>query len=296
MNRTKKILIILGCIIAYCIPLIAIYNISQHEIKEYKIDTEDIFTEKAYGELISPVRSDVKECYKVSGEITSCTYQYIDLPCSSISSVNLCINEGDEVQCGEYIGNVRSVGIYSPCNGIFKEIIEGPKLQLKILTFNPLVLKINVNKDDADKFNCQLMDDNGIVYQVIEKSNQIVNGGLELVLSMTGMYSYSFGEKVEDVSLYTGREYTDVITIDKSCVYKKPGSDIQYVRICNEKGEFINEQQVEVGFEMGDIVCVSGIDENVYCDSGYKYVVNDEEIKNSTEVSNEVCDSMLIEQ
>lgn len=278
MKKIKGIVIILACIVLYTIPLVAIYTISKHEISQYKTKVKDVFIEKAYGELISPIRSTVRENYIVSGEIISQTYKYIELPNNTATSYNLSVSVDDEIRSGQIVGYAGNLPVYANCNGIVKEIIQEDKSLIKVLAFEELLLKVNVSKEIAQKFDCPLVDDYGNTYSVVEKSNQVVEGGIDVVFSITGNHSYNYGEKIKKLTLYTGREFKDVLTIDKSCIYTKPNNDGSYVRVCNEKGEYINEQKIEMGFEVGNLACITGIDENVLCDSGYKYVVNGGEI------------------
>lgn len=285
MKKIKTILIFLSCIVLYCIPLGAIYLISTREIKEYQIDVKDVFKEKAYGELKETTRMDIKENYEISGEIISQTYRSVKIPYSDEQTLKLNIEVEDEVHTGEkigYLGDGKEV--YSSCNGIVKEInLEGEEPNIKVLSFDRLLLKANVKKEIAQKLNGELTDENGIKYEVVEKSNQMIEGGMEVLLYIKQNNCYNYGEKVNNLLLYTGKEFENVITIDQSCVYTKSGGTDKYVRICNQMGEYVKEQRVEVSFDAGDNVCVTGIDENVLCDSGYKYVINDNENNKLTE-------------
>ena len=37
----------------------------------------------------------------------------------------------------------------------------------------------------------------------------------------------------------------------------------------DEKGRFLYEQQIDVGYEDDENICVSGLDEGTLCDGGY---------------------------
>ena len=145
------------------------------------------------------------------------------------------------------------------------------------------ILKANVKKEIAQKLDGELTGENGIKYEVIDKSNQVVDDGIEVLLYIKQNNCYNYGEKVNNLLLYTGKEFENVVTIDRSCVYTKPGETEKYVRICNQMGEYVREQKVEISFESGDNVCIMGIDENVPCDSGYKYVINGNEVDSNEE-------------
>ena len=74
--------------------------------------------------------------------------------------------------------------------------------------------------------------------------------------------------------IYTGRVYPNVLVIDVDCVYRKySDTDTWYVRQVDAHGVFIAEREVQIGYANEDVVCISGISEDVYIDSGYKAVV-----------------------
>ena len=278
MKKIKSLIILIICVLLYCIPMVAMYMISNKEIEQYDLKVDDVYKERAYGELVQPQRITIKENYEVSGEITSNTYRLMKLPYSETDELKLNINIDDEVRTGQKIGSLGTQDVYSSCNGIVQEIIEGEEPKVKVLLFEKLVLKANLSKDVADKLEGTLTDDNDNIYEVISKSNQVREEGIEVLFAIKSANEYRFGEKVNNICLYTGKEYEDVITIKKNCVYTKPASDKKYVRVCNSLGEFKQEMAVEVGYEFEDNVCITGIDEGVYCDSGYKYVINNQEV------------------
>ena len=61
--------------------------------------------------------------------------------------------------------------------------------------------------------------------------------------------------------------------MEKSCVYTPTGSDKKYVREVDEFGKYLQEVEVTTGYSNGEYICVSGIEEGAFCDSGYKAVV-----------------------
>ena len=62
--------------------------------------------------------------------------------------------------------------------------------------------------------------------------------------------------------------YKDVLVVNKSCIGKQ-NDGLYYVRIVDQDGNFMYEQNVELGFENGKYVCVTGIEEGTFCDGGY---------------------------
>lgn len=269
------IIVILG-IVLYSIPIICIYLITNRELSEYEITDNYDFKEKAYGSLVSPTRQNIKENFIVNGEVISSTYRIVKLPECDISNVNLNVQEGDEVSTGEKIGTDGNVTLYSSATGIV-ESINLEQLTIKVKTFDKLILRIKVDKNIITQLNDKLVDEDGNEYEVIEKSNQYVDGTMSVDLRIK-TDKYKYGEKVNGLCLYTGKEYEDVLVIKKDCVYNKPGSKDYFVRLCDDNGNYLSEKKVTVSFEYDEYMCVTGLTEQDQCDSGYKYVINNEEV------------------
>ena len=56
-----------------------------------------------------------------------------------------------------------------------------------------------------------------------------------------------YGEKLPDIKIYTDKVYSEVLVVNKNCVYKKGNS--YYVRVLDENGYYIKEQEVKVSLE-----------------------------------------------
>ena len=69
--------------------------------------------------------------------------------------------------------------------------------------------------------------------------------------------------------------YSEVLVVNKNCVYKKGNS--YYVRVLDENGYYINEQEVKVSLETEEYMAISGVEEGTICDSGYKAFIRQED-------------------
>ena len=280
-KKVRKVIIILLALILYSIPIICIKFVSDDEIAEYKTNIKYDFKEKAYGSLVTPCRENIEEYYTISGEITSDKIHKINLPQETQEKITISIKEGEEVHCGDVIGKVGTNSIYASCNGIVKEICIGEESFVEVNAFYNLILKAYVDKSALRHFKDVMYDEQGNKYKLVSKSNQCTDMGIEVKFAMSKT-DYNYGEKVEELNLYTGQTYSDILMINSNCVYQKPGGDQYYVRICDSNGVFKEECEVEVGFEYRDLISIVGIEENVYCDSGYKFVINNEEISSNS--------------
>ena len=76
------------------------------------------------------------------------------------------------------------------------------------------------------------------------------------------------------LAIYTGRVYNGTLVLPEDCVYQKEDQEDApwYVRQVTEDGFLIGEQEVQVGYSDGEYVCVTGVEEGAWFDSGYKAI------------------------
>ena len=86
---------------------------------------------------------------------------------------------------------------------------------------------------------------------------------------------YTCGQEVRELRFYTGRVYSKTLVLPEKCVYQKEVGEGQpwYARMVDENGVLIAELPVQIGYTNGEVVCVSGIEEGAWFDSGYKAVI-----------------------
>lgn len=141
--------------------------------------------------------------------------------------------------------------------------------------FAPLVLECSV--DDAvlrslKQFPDTLTLEDGtkvtMEYIAIAKNND----GTTVVRFSLEREGDAYGTAVEDMALYLGTAYPQVLVLPVDCVYQKTsGEDAPwYVRQVTEDGFLIGEKQVVLSYSNGNMAVVSGIEEGQWFDSGYK--------------------------
>lgn len=141
--------------------------------------------------------------------------------------------------------------------------------------FAPLVLECSV--DDAvlrslKQFPDTLTLEDGtkvtMEYIAIAKNND----GTTVVRFSLEREGDAYGTTVEDMALYLGTAYPQVLVLPVDCVYQKTSGDDApwYVRQVTEDGFLIGEKQVVLSYSNGNMAVVSGIEEGQWFDSGYK--------------------------
>ena len=218
-------------------------------------------------------KKDVEEYYYFYADVTSNTKRYFELD----ENAKLTISIGDEVKDGKTIAYLGEKPIKIDKTGIIEDInYSDGKIIIMVLSFDDLIYKCKVKPDMV-----YLFEDN-YVYQeekkqmkVQEVSNIMEDGYLNVYVEVPKENEVYYGQTIDNLKIYTGTIFSDVSVINKSCVYKK--GDLYCVRSVTEEGDFIEEINVKIGMELDDSICVYGINEGVYCDGGYKGIVNGEE-------------------
>lgn len=271
--KIKHYIFVIMCIFLYSIPIFCIVSISEKEKKLYEEDVHFEFEKSSYGEPVKLDKRNINEYYLVDGVIT-CRNAY---SLNVNADATLKCEVGDEIHSGDVLATYGHSDTLAEFNGIIENIDFGDSLTITYYDFSDLVLEIYL---EQDKFgiveNKKFQDENGEKLELIEKSNIIEDGKFKLILSVPKGMDAMYGMQVSNYKLYTGIRYSGVLVAEKNCVYKK--DDQYYVRVVDEKGKFISEEPVKIGFTTGDFICVSSdnIDESTYCDSGYA-VVSDED-------------------
>lgn len=276
MKRKILIIAIIACMCL--IPTAVVFVISHKELNKYKVDNNYQLKEKAYGSLINPSRQEIKEYYEVKGEISSNIIQFIEIPMSNSSEIKMVVEEGEEVYNGQIIGYCNGVNIISSYDGVVKVIEKASdKTVVKIQSFEGLVLKAFIPGELEDRFANVMYDEAGIAFTLISKSKQYKEEGIECIYSMSDISQYRFGQKFDSFRLYTGQIFSETLVIPKDCIYQKNDKK-NYVRLCDDGGYFIREQEVELGLEINNFIAISGLKEEDNCDSGYSYVMQDKDV------------------
>lgn len=258
--KLKKIGIAILLALLYISPILFLIIQSKEEMKAYECEDIEV-EEKAYGELCQVVRQDVESNISLNVKGVSTKTKIIE-----ISSGNCVWNveKGEEVIKGECIGKVNSKKIKCKYNGIIKEVKDK---YVRIELINDICYETYVDPKDIEYFTGKLKDEQGNEIKNVSISNIQKDGKIRIVFGIKNR-NIQYGEKIEDMVLYNGEIYKNALTIKTKCVKQKEDNKY-YVRVVDEEGNYLGEQEVQLGYEYKGYVCVTGVEEGEWCDGGY---------------------------
>lgn len=270
-NTIFKLTVITVILLLFLAPIIILYKLSGSEKKSYIQDTYYEYKEAAYGEPIRVTRADIEYYVTTDGVISSSEYITIDI--KDIESDNILVQPGNEIYKDKEITTGQKI-IKAPCNGIVESVDTGNRI--RVLSFDKLQLVTNIPIDKLNyiKESKSLSFNENEKLTVREISN-IAQGNKVKVVFDIDSKSYMYGEELPDIKIYTDKVYSEVLVANKNCVYKKGNS--YYVRVLDENGYYINEQEVKVSLETEEYMAISGVEEGTICDSGYKAFIRQED-------------------
>ena len=270
-NTIFKLTVITVILLLFLAPIIILYKLSGSEKKSYIQDTYYEYKEAAYGEPIRVTRADIEYYVTTDGVISSSEYITIDI--KDIERDNILVQPGDEIYKDKEITTGQKI-IKAPCNGIVESVDTGNRV--RVLSFDKLQLVTNIPIDKLNyiKESKSLSFNENEKLTVREISN-IAQGNKVKVVFDIDSKSYMYGEELPDIKIYTDKVYSEVLVVNKNCVYKKGNS--YYVRVLDENGYYINEQEVKVSLETEEYMAISGVEEGTICDSGYKAFIRQED-------------------
>lgn len=270
-NTIFKLTVITVILLLFLAPIIILYKLSGSEKKSYIQDTYYEYKEAAYGEPIRVTRADIEYYVTTDGVISSSEYITIDI--KDIESDNILVQPGNEIYKDKEITTGQKI-IKAPCNGIVESVDTGNRI--RVLSFDKLQLVTNIPIDKLNyiKESKSLSFNENEKLTVREISN-IAQGNKVKVVFDIDSKSYMYGEELPDIKIYTDKVYSEVLVVNKNCVYKK--GNAYYVRVLDENGYYINEQEVKVSLETEEYMAISGVEEGTICDSGYKAFIRQED-------------------
>ena len=270
-NTIFKLTVITVILLLFLAPIIILYKLSGSEKKSYIQDTYYEYKEAAYGEPIRVTRADIEYYVTTDGVISSSEYITIDI--KDIESDNILVQPGNEIYKDKEITTGQKI-IKAPCNGIVESVDTGNRI--RVLSFDKLqlVAYIPIDKLNYIKESKSLSFNENEKLTVREISN-IAQGNKVKVVFDIDSKSYMYGEELPDIKIYTDKVYSEVLVVNKNCVYKKGNS--YYVRVLDENGYYIKEQEVKVSLETEEYMAISGVEEGTICDSGYKAFIRQED-------------------
>lgn len=270
-NTIFKLTVITVILLLFLAPIIILYKLSESEKKSYIQDTYYEYKEAAYGEPIRVTRADIEYYVTTDGVISSSEYITIDI--KDIESDNILVQPGNEIYKDKEITTGQKI-IKAPCNGIVESVDTGNRI--RVLSFDKLQLVTNIPIDKLNyiKESKSLSFNENEKLTVREISNIAQDNKVKVVFDIDSK-SYMYGEELPDIKIYTDKVYSEVLVVNKNCVYKKGNS--YYVRVLDENGYYIKEQEVKVSLETEEYMAISGVEEGTICDAGYKAFIRQED-------------------
>lgn len=259
-------------------PVVMIFELSEQEMEAYKPPKSPVILDYAYGDVKQVHRGDLNEFVAVSGSYTCKEYGYMELNYKDASAIRWEVNNGEVVSEGQVLGYYNGKAVKSTHTGRIREMqTYGEDSYIQFQLFSPVVLE------------CAL-DDTAL--RTLQRSNELktaegnvvtvaycapirnADGTTTVHLSVDGT-SGTYGTAEKALRVYTGRTYSGVLMVDADCVYQRADRDDEtwYVRSVSQNGVFLDELVVQIGYSDGETVCVTGVPEGTYLDSGYKFVL-----------------------
>lgn len=259
------------------LPLGLLYQVSLDEMRGYEAPESPVLREISVGAPQQAYRMDVKEFATVTGTFTSKKVDFMMLDYNAPGDIRWVVSVGEEIQEGQILGYYRDSSVVSSMDGIIEEIYTFSQANsyLKIRRFSPLELECHVTEEvlsTLKRGSEALHLEDGTAVTLGYASNAQNADGTRTVWLTLGSNQYTYGQSLKDLPIYTGTTYPQTLVLDSDCVYQKDKGESEpwYVRHVTDNGYFIEEIQVKVIYSSGDMVCVSGVNEGDWFDSGYK--------------------------
>ena len=279
MKKQMKWITLILCLLILALmitPLGLIYYISIMEREAYATPDIPKLQQHALGGIAQAVKADMQESVSVSGTFVSTSYSFMDLEMDHPASVRWIIEPGQQVQEGQTIGFYQGEPVRSTLTGQYLSMdltCDAP--YIKFLSYEPIELSCRVQDRVLSilEMDVELKTMDGEPVEVVYISALKNTDGTTDVRLKIDSDQYYYGQEVTSIHILTGRVFSNVIYVPFDCVYQKAGSSGWFVREVTEKGVFIREIPVELGYVVDGIAYVSGITEGSYYDAGYKAVL-----------------------
>lgn len=268
----KRMAMLIGVFIII-LPITSITYVSYLEIQKYKPKTNYILSQVSYGEPKQIMRTNLEENLLIKGKFISKSYKFIDVKNNDVENIKTTISVNDEVKKGDILFYLNSKPVYSNVNGIICELdLDRQNGYIKLLDIDNLLFESYVSLDNKLELNKTYIADENIKIKLVSLSNIINEQGRKDYFKVDGN-NFFYGQEAE-FKLKTGLIYTDVLAVDKHCVYQKEDGGPYYIRRVEADGTVIGEIEVKVGNADESMILISGVKEGWYCDSGYAKFIN----------------------
>lgn len=282
-RKLLKALFWLLIIVLLVLPLGLIYQISLSEMEEYTPSESPVIRQVSIGTPVKAYRTDIKLYETVSGSFTSTEVAFMELEYKKPYEIRWIVSYGDEIEVGQVLGYYYGEEVISTVEGIISNInTSAAEPYLMVDCYAPLVLECAVEdealsplKQFADRLT--LIDGTKVgLTHVARTKNLDGTTTVRLTLDREGD---TYGDRVENLTVYLGTGYPNVLVLPLDCVYQKVAGEDEpwYIRQVTEDGFLIGEMEVKIGYSNDIIAVINGIEEGQWFDSGYKDVVSGDE-------------------
>lgn len=278
LRKAIKPLMALLFVVLLSAPIVGLFVISQYEQRQYQPAAEVVLRDYAYGDICQVIRTDIEQRLTVSGTVVSTDVTFIELnQYERPDKIRFTIEYGQLVNAGDVIGYYNGTPVTATQSGIVKDISVGEDSYIMLQSMDDLALKVPCYDEtllsalSAD--GLRLTSEEGLEF-VVDKIDaaQDSTGAVNVYLTCENALLV-YGKEYVDYALKTGRVFPQTLAVDERCVYSYAGSSKAYVRTVDHDGVFVSEMEVTTGYTDGELICISGVDEGVLCDAGYKLAV-----------------------
>lgn len=278
MKRIAKGLFWLLIIALLMAPLWLIFRISDAEMQEYATPTAPLLQETAIGAVVQAKRQDISEYVTVAGDFTSSAYAYMELDHKTAGNTRWTVGMGDEIQEGQTIGTYKGNAVTATLSGIIVEMnTYSTDAYIRVQLLEPVELRCRVEDRVLSMLRRSetLTTARGEAVTLAYASRQKNPDGTTDIRLSIDTDRYTYGQQVERLEILTGRVYSRTVVLPVDCVYQKETGEDKpwYARLVTESGLFLAELEVQIGYSNSDMVCVSGVSEGDWFDSGYKAIM-----------------------
>lgn len=262
------------------LPLGLIRQISTAEMAEYAPGASPVIRKSAIGTPVQAARMDLDLYVTVSGSFTSRSVAFMELDQKKPYDIRWIVSHGDEIQVGQVLGFYYGEEVLSTVEGTVSGIdTSAADPYLMVNCFAPLVLECPVEDSvlrSLRQFPDTLTLEDGTKVTMAHISKAKNYDGTTTVRFTLDREGDSYGAAVEDLPVYLGTGYPQVLVLPLDCVYQKETGEGEpwYVRQVTEDGLLISEKQVTVSYISNTVAVVNGIEEGQWFDSGYKAAVS----------------------
>ena len=277
-----KVLFALLVVALLLLPLGLISRISQREMEAYAAPELPELREMAYGDIVETSRTDVAETIAVSGTFVSRTYAYQELGSVDSAGFRWEVSVGDEVHQGDKLGTYKGRDVTAEFDGIIDEInpyASSPYIRYKL--FTPVELECTVDESTASvlrRSTLELTLEDGTPVELLFLSQIQNTDGTAVARFHIDSDRYHLGASVSNLSLRTGRVFSQALVVDAGAIYQRDTDnedDVWYARQVDASGAFIREVPLKVSYRSGSLICISGdgLEEGMLFDKGYKTLI-----------------------